>query len=91
MKCKSCDNTFHYCSSCDYDRYNDAGYCSVQCYIKSEEWEIFSKKMKEFYDSLSKDQQLELWCLWDNGIFIDDKWEDYIDDVILDPREGGEL
>ena len=86
MKCKGCKREVHYCTSCDYDRYNDAGYCSAQCYIKTEEWNIFAKRMQEFYDSLSKDQKLELWCLWDNGIFIDDKWEDYLDDVIEDPR-----
>ena len=88
MKCKSCDREFHYCTSCDYDKYNSAGYCSVECYIKTEEWSIFSKNMQTFYDSLSKDQKLELWSLWDNGIFIDDKWEWYLDSVIEDPRKS---
>lgn len=87
MKCKTCAKDFHYCSSCDYDRYNSDGYCSQDCYMESEEWRVYSRNIQDFYDSLSKDQQLELWALWDNGIFVDDKWEYFIDTVIVDPRD----
>lgn len=88
MGCKSCEKDFHYCTSCDYDKYNSAGYCSSTCYMDSEEWKIFAPKVQNFYNSLSEDQQLELWSLWDNGIFIDDKWEWYLDLVIEDPRKS---
>jgi len=86
MRCKSCNRTYHHCTSCDYDKYNSAGYCSADCFMDSEEWKTFAPKVQDFYDSLTKDQQLELWCLWDNGIFIDDKYEFHIDMVIEDPR-----
>jgi hypothetical protein len=86
MKCKHCQKEFHYCSSCDYDRYNYEGYCNQECYEQSEEWKTFALKAKKFYDSLSFEQKLELWCLWDNGILLDDKWEAYIDMVFEDPR-----
>jgi len=87
MKCKICKKDSHYCTSCDYDKYNFEGYCSKECYEQSDEWKLFSKNAKNFYDSLSKDQKLELWALWDNGIFVDDKWENYLDSIILDPRD----
>jgi len=30
--CKHCAREFHHCSSCDYDEYADAGFCSQLCY-----------------------------------------------------------
>lgn len=86
--CKTCKKEYHYCTSCDYDKYNYAGYCSRECYENSEEWNIFSKKVKVFFDSLSKEQKLELWELWDNGILEDDKWDNYVDKIIIDPRNN---
>lgn len=90
MKCKICNREFHYCTSCDYDKYLLEGYCSQECYQNSEEWKTFAPKAQEFYDSLSESQKLEFWTLWDNGIFVDDKWEFYLDSIILDPRDPNE-
>jgi len=90
MKCKTCGREFHYCSSCDYDRYLFEGYCDKTCYEGSDEWKLFSVKVQKFYDSLSKYQQLELWSLWDNGIFVADNWEHYLDTIIIDPRDPNE-
>lgn len=86
MICKVCGNKFHYCYSCDYDCYMYDGYCGKRCFEASEEYEIYSNKLQKFYDSLTQDQQLELWSLWDNGILIDDKFETVIDNIIIDPR-----
>ena len=88
MKCKICKEDSHYCTSCDYDKYMMSGYCSKRCYEQSEEWKLFNKKVIKFYESLNKEQQSELWSLWDNGILIDDKWEDFLDYVFQNPYEG---
>jgi len=87
MKCKQCGRAYHYCSSCDHDEYYSSGYCERLCYEESDEWKLFSEKVKSFYDSLNKEQKLDLWALWDNGIFIDNKWEKHLDSIILDPRD----
>lgn len=70
MKCKICGIDYHHCTSCDYDMYLSDGYCSHNCYINSDEWKLYSKKIERFYESLNKDQQIELWSLWDNGKII---------------------
>lgn len=56
-------------------------------YEDSEEYKIFKKKLEEFWSSLTGVQQSNLWCLWDNGIFIDDKYEGTIDKLIVEPVE----
>lgn len=87
MKCKICNKEYHHCTSCDYDMYLSSGYCSESCYRKSDEWNSFYKKIQTFYDSLHYEQKLLLWNLWDNGIFIDDKWEWYLDFIIEHPGD----
>ena len=32
--------------------------------------------------------ELELWSLWDNGIFWDDKWEYFVDSIIVDLKDS---
>jgi len=87
MKCRTCKKEFHYCISCDYDMYYSTGYCSQKCYEESEEWPRFKEKLKKFYDSLNNNQKDMLFNLWDNGIFVDDKWEYTIDQIFKDPRD----
>jgi hypothetical protein len=90
MKCKECNTTLHYCGSCDFDEHLEEGYCSFTCYSKSDEWKIFTEKLKSFHQSLTHEQKIDLWCLWDNGILNDSRWEGYIDTVFIDPRDPDE-
>jgi len=81
MICKVCGNEIVETILDTYiNIYAEDGYCSKKCCI-------FSRKVKNFYDSLSFDQKLEFWCLWDNGIFTDKIWESYLDKTIEDPRD----
>lgn len=85
IKCKECKLDFHYCSNCDYDKYCYEGYCGKECYEKSFEFKTFSNNVKKLWNSLNENQQHELWTLWDNGIFLDDKWEYFLDEIIINP------
>lgn len=87
MNCKVCEKTYHHCSSCYYEAYGSEGYCSRECYEKSEEWKQYAPKFLNFYNSLSIDQRLEFFSLWDNGILEDTKWENYIYKLFEDPTK----
>lgn len=89
MICKVCGKEQHFCSSCGYDPYKFEDYCDEVCFKSSEEYKTYYKKLKKFWNSLNKEQKLELWALWDNGIFIDDKWETVIDSIFVDERDSG--
>jgi hypothetical protein len=65
--------------------YCSAGYCGKECYELSEEWITFSENMKNFWDTLTDEQKSELWALWDNGIFNDDKFENFLNEIIKCP------
>lgn len=57
MKCKKCKKVIHYCGS---DRYMSNGYCSQECYELTDEYKELSKRLEDFYNSLSKDQKFDM-------------------------------
>lgn len=87
MKCKICGQEEHFCSSCCYDEYLADGYC----YEKTYEHEFFSTKIINFWENLSHEQKLELWSLWDNKIFEDEKWKCFLNKTIINTGMKREL
>jgi len=86
MNCKTCGKHFHYCQSCDIDKYMSIGYCNKKCFENSEEYKMYYTKLLNLWSSLNDFQKSELWALWDNGILIDDAYEETIDSVIQRER-----
>ncbi len=87
MKCKTCGREQHYCTSCSSDNYMNSSYCTLGCFENGEEYKVFKKKLETLWESLTGLQRNDLWCLWDNGIFIDDLFEYVIDSIIIDERD----
>ncbi len=87
MECKICKSNFHYCSSCDYDKWAYSGYCSKKCYFNSNKAKNIKKQFIKFNNSLDKKQRQLFKLLWNQGIFDDDKWLDFIEDNVNPQKE----
>lgn len=84
MKCKHCGTTFHYCSSCDPDRYYDLGYCSESCMKDSYSFKSAIANAKDLVDSFTPLQKHMF------KRFVD-KYFDFEDEIdsVLSSRLGG--
>ena len=87
MNCKICNKKFHHCSSCGYDRYQSNGFCSKECFEKTEDYRVCQDNMERLYNSLDDDGKITLWALWDNGFLEDELFEQLGDSIFLDPRD----
>lgn len=86
MECKTCKKQIH-CSSCDTDLYNSLSYCNKECFEKGLEFKWLNGYLNSLWTSLNDRQKLDLFVLWDNGFLMEEIFESYIDDIIIDPRD----
>jgi len=56
MNCKTCEKSFHYCSSCEMDLASYRGYCSSKCFEESETYMLGWMKLYRFMRNLSAGQ-----------------------------------
>ena len=48
--------------------------------------EAYEDKLIRLWNSLDEDQQSDLWCLYDNGIFEDEEFEEMCEEIIRKPE-----
>ena len=51
MKCKTCGEKYHYCTSCGYANYHSEGYCNKECFQKSK---FYNDEKGQFYNLLDR-------------------------------------
>jgi len=57
MICELCGRKFHYCSSCGFVCYGmDEGYCSDECWRKSDEYKEAFGNFKNFIKNMDKEE-----------------------------------
>jgi len=60
MGCKTCLKDYHYCGNCGYEMYASMGYCSIECFKRSKEYQDNIILLKDFYSSLNNNQKIQL-------------------------------
>ena len=81
MKCKACNKEYHHCSSCGSDFPRDIGYCTDDCWERSEEYCDTHIRFQTLIDSMDNKQLAGLNWLLEEVNF--DEYYGIFQDMIL--------
>ena len=87
MKCKACNKDFHHCSSCGSCFPEDIGFCSYDCWERSEEYGNTHKKFESLIDKMSNKQLADLSWLFEERSF--DEYYGIFEKMILEKLKNG--
>jgi hypothetical protein len=84
MKCKTCGEISHFCTSCCDDGHSEWGYCSESCMKSSKEFGLIKERIMDLKGSVTDSQRKTLIYILDE---MPSGFDPYVIEMLKTPEE----